>query len=344
MVWRGEKGAERPAADRGLGPLFDAFGELAVDVVPVPVGDDRTEEVRAQLRGLDGVLVWVNPIQDGADRRHVDELLREAAANGAWVSAHPDVIGGMGTKEVLYETRHLGWGTGTELYRSEEELAGRLPARLERHGRLVVKQGRGNGGNGVWRVELVDPGAPVTLRTPVDVREARAADDVSERVRLGEFVRRCAAYLAWSGVIVDQEYQRRGADGVVRCYLSHDEVVGFSHQWPTGLLDAGAAASLPARGTRVTEGPGAPAYRRLRELVEHEWVPGMRRVLGLRTEELPAIWDADFFYGPKDERGEDGYVLCEINVSAVWPFPPAAAPVVAANAVARMSGAARDPR
>jgi hypothetical protein len=29
-------------------------------------------------------------------------------------------------------------------------------------------------------------------------------------------------------------------------------------------------------------------------------------------------------YGPKTAAGEDSYVLCEINVSSVIPFPPAA--------------------
>ena len=33
------------------------------------------------------------------------------------------------------------------------------------------------------------------------------------------------------------------------------------------------------------------------------------------------IWDSDFLYGPKDADGADTYVLCEINVSSVYPFP-----------------------
>jgi hypothetical protein len=49
------------------------------------------------------------------------------------------------------------------------------------------------------------------------------------------------------------------------------------------------------------------------------------------------LWDADFLYGPKTADGADSYVLCEINVSAVAPFPDSAAPKVAhvvANAMA----------
>ena len=48
------------------------------------------------------------------------------------------------------------------------------------------------------------------------------------------------------------------------------------------------------------------------------------------------IWDADFLYGPKDASGHDTYVLCEINISCVWPFPPRATTDIARAAVARV--------
>lgn len=340
ILWRGERGAHRPPEDRGLGPLFDAFAALPVEVVPVPFSDERVDEVREEVCGLDGLLVWVNPIQDGANRQHVDELLQEVAACGIWVSAHPAVIRKMGTKQVLFQTRHLGWGSDTDLYRSVQELAERLPVRLARHDRLVVKQGRGNGGNGVWSVELVEPRVRATLGSPVLVREARAKDGSTERVSLGEFVERCGGYFPWSGVLVDQEYQRRLGEGMIRCYFSHGEVVGFGRQWPKGLLAAEVAASLPDRAS-VMESPETPDYRLLREHAERDWVPEMSRVLGLDSRVLPVIWDADFLFGTPDERGDDRFVLCEINVSAVWPFPPMAAPIIASNTVARVAEAIR---
>src|SRR5262245_12167427 len=101
-----------------LGPLFDAFAEHGVGVGAVVYADNAVDEVRAQLHGVDGVLVWVNPIQDGANRSQLDTVLREVSARGVWVSAHPDVIARMGTKEVLFDTRMLSWGTDTDLYRA----------------------------------------------------------------------------------------------------------------------------------------------------------------------------------------------------------------------------------
>ena len=136
-----------------LREMFRAFAALGVDSVPVMYSDQTVDAVRNQLLELDGVLVWVNPIQDGLDRSQLDPLLREVAEAGVWVSAHPDVILRMGTKEVLVDTASMSWGTETRLYRTTEELRDQLPERLAEHGPLVLKQHRGMGGSGVWRVE-----------------------------------------------------------------------------------------------------------------------------------------------------------------------------------------------
>jgi len=343
ILWRGDRSVESPEPhrDRQLGPLFDAFDRLGVEVVLVPFTEDATDEVRATLLTCDGVLAWVNPIQDGMNRALVDATLRDVANSGIFVSAHPDVVLGLGTKEVLVRTRHLGWGSDAESYRTTGELAERFPARLAEHRRIVLKQGRGNGGNGVWKIELV--GAPERVVGPdtvVRVRDARARDRSSETMTLGNFLDLCEAYFEWSGVLVDQQYQERLAEGMLRCYLTHDQVVGFCHQWPKGLLDLEAGEQrAPEKTPSVMQGPDAPSYQRLRALVEGEWVPAMKEVLGIEREALPVIWDADFLYGRRSEDGEDTYVLCEINVSAVWPFPAIAAESVAGAATERAMAA-----
>lgn len=344
VLWRGDRraGAPLPRADRGLGPLYDAFGRLPVALVPVPYSDDAVEEVREQLLTLAGVLVWVNPIQDGASRVLLDPLLREVSSKGVWVSAHPDVILQMGTKEIIYRTRDLGWGSDTSLYGSAGEFARSFPARLGGLGRLVLKQGRGNGGNGVWKVELPG-GRPGSARPDAVVRvtDARSKDGSSQLLALGSFMRQCEDYFAWSGCLVDQAYQDRLVDGMLRCYFSGAQVVGFCRQWPKGLLDDDPHHGAPPAS--IMEGPDVPAFQALRAKAEKEWVPEMISILGMNPRELPVIWDADFLYGPKTAAGDDTYVLCEINVSAVWPFPPTAAPAVAAAALDRVQDAENRP-
>jgi hypothetical protein len=61
----------------------------------------------------------------------------------------------------------------------------------------------------------------------------------------------------------------------------------------------------------------------------------MMEVLGIDAASLPIIWDADFLYGPRDPSGKDTYVLCEINVSSVFPFPEQAPVEIARLALAR---------
>jgi hypothetical protein len=315
-----------------LGPLSRALEDLGATTELIIYADDARDEVREQLRSLDGVLVWINPIHDGANRAGVDALLREIAAHGIWVSAHPDVISKMGTKEVLFHTRHLSWGTDAESYRSPVEFADRFPARLRRSGRTVLKAARGNGGNGVWRVDLVsDSGRPESI---VRVLEARADGASAHELSLAAFIDRCGEYFAWAGPLIAQPYVERLGDGMIRCYLVHGEVVGFCHQWPRALLEQDMAIP-PAAAEHVMEDATTAAYQSLRAKVEDEWVPQMQKAFGISTQQLPAIWDADFLFGPKTGSGEDTYVLCEINASAVWPFPQQAVQKLAAAAIAR---------
>jgi hypothetical protein len=164
LLWRGDRQARRDATPQNnrLSHVFEALAALGIRAEPAVYADDLALEVRDQLLKLDGVFVWVNPISDGQDRTTLDAMLRDVASRGVWVSAHPDVILKMGVKEVLHRTKRLGWGTDTHLYRSAQAFREEFPARLQSAGPRVLKQNRGNGGQGVWKVELV----PATSKRP----------------------------------------------------------------------------------------------------------------------------------------------------------------------------------
>jgi hypothetical protein len=287
--------------------------------------DDSVDAVRAQLLELDGVLVWVNPIEHSLDRSLLDALLREVATRGVWVSAHPDVILRIATKEVLVDTREMSWGTDTRLYRSIGELSGALADRLT-SGPVVLKQHRGMGGGGVWKVEL---GA-----NPPDLVVQHAAGGAPpETIGLPAFLERCEPYFEGDGLMVEQPFQPRLPEGMIRAYLSHDRVVGFTHQFPRGLMPPG-PDSRPS--DKRWDSPDEPRYADLRGRIETEWVPELERVASVTGSDLPVIWDIDFLYGPKTSNGEDTYVLCEINASSTFAFPEFAMPEVARAAVARI--------
>ena len=115
ILWRGDDAARRsttPETSR-FKAVFAALRDAGVDAEPAVYEDDVLDAVRARLVTLDGVLVWVNPIHEGRNRANLDALLREVASRGVWVSAHPDVILKMGTKEVLHRTRTMRAGAPT---------------------------------------------------------------------------------------------------------------------------------------------------------------------------------------------------------------------------------------
>lgn len=327
LLWRGDPAAEPPAPERTrFSSIFSELAALGIAAEPVIWAEEIAEGVRERLLAFDGVLVWVDPLSDGKNRSRLDPVLREAAARGVWVSAHPDVILKMGVKEVLHRTRHLDWGADTHLYRTASAFRAEFPGRLGASGPRVLKQNRGNGGQGVWKVERLGSG-PVQRVRVLHAQRGSLPEDLA----LGDFMSRCATYFEGDGLIVDQAFQPRLPEGMIRCYLAADEVVGFGHQLIKALIPpppgGGPDAALP--GPRIMHGPEAPPFQVLRDKMEREWVPAMQQLLEIGTSQLPALWDADFLYGPKTADGADSYVLCEINVSAVAPFPDSAAPKVA---------------
>ena len=310
-------------------PLFRALSDLGAQPERAVYDEAFADDVRRQLMGVDGVLVWVNPLQDGRDRSLLDAILREVAAAGVFVSGHPDVIAKLATKEVLYTTRDMGWGSDTDLYRSVAQMRDELPARLA-NGARVLKQLRGNGGTGVWKVEL-DRNAQTMVR--VQQAERGAAE---ERLALDAFCQRCEPYFASGGGMLDQEYQQRLTEGMVRCYLVHGRVEGFGLQAINALCPpppGAPAEAAPPPTKRTYHPPTLPGYESLKQQLEDEWVPEVQRRFGIDTRSLPVLWDCDFLLGPKTASGADTYVLCEINASSVSPFPESVIVPVARAAI-----------
>ena len=333
LLWAGDPAARRTTTlqETRLSAVADALRQVGIAPEPAVYADELVDEVRDQLLRVDGVLVWVDPIVNGRDRSILDGLLRQIADAGIFVSAHPDVILKMGTKEVLYRTRQMSWGCDTRLYPSIEALREGLSRSLAEGQPRVLKQYRGNGGNGVWKVEGVSD-------TRVRVRHARRGS-TEEELSLNEFLARCEVYFAGDGRMVDQPYQPRLPDGMIRCYLVRDRVAGFGEQLINALFPApiGAAPTeAPQPGPRLYYPPTRADFQLLRTKMETQWVPTMCRTLELDAASLPVIWDADFLYGPKTSTGEDTYVLCEINISAVYPFPDEALAPLALETLARL--------
>jgi hypothetical protein len=329
LMWRGNWRAPEQATNHPerLAALVSALSALGVETQPVVYFDEDIEAARRALLDCKGVMVWINPLADGRDRAKADALLREISAAGVWVSTHPDATARMGTKEVLYVTRGLSWGGNIDLYATHDEFALRLPVKLAVAGARVLKPLRGNDGQGVTKVEA-EGGDRVRIQS--------ASDDRVETLGLREFIE-CMREPFARGAMIDQPFQPNVGAGMVRCYMSFGRVAGFSEQKPRGEETRPGAPAFGMNSAKAMHGADAPHLQDLRGLMEEEWTPGLQRLVGVERDALPALWDADFLLRPADRpAGSPRFMLCEINVSSVLPFPEAAAPVIARNVRERL--------
>jgi glutathione synthase/RimK-type ligase-like ATP-grasp enzyme len=324
VLWRGDPAARQAPVsyEARLAPVIDALSRAGFAAEGVVWFDDEADALSRRLAECAGVLVWINPLAQGRDRTIVDAVLRRLADAGVWVSTHPDVTARMGTKEVLYATRDLGWGSNTDLYKDEAAFGARFWQHLAA-GPRVLKPLRGNDGQGVMKV-AADGDALIVQHAGDDRVERLARSDLTAYIRNN----------LRAGAVIDQAFNDNAAAGMVRCYLSQGTVVGFAEQQPRR---AGQGA-FGMNSAKAMHNADVPAFADLRRSMETDWVPAMQKILDLPTERLPALWDADFFYRPQAEVPARGrFVLCEINVSCVSPFPETAPEAVAAAAKRRLA-------
>lgn len=314
LLYPGDRAARDradPAASR-FAALFEAFAAAGVDAQPVVWHDDFADEVRDQLSTVQLVLAWCNPIEDGRRRDRLDALLREVADDGVIVSAHPDAIQRLGTKDVLFESRDLPFGSDVHRIDSLAQLASELPQRL-RQGARVLKQHRGHSGIGVWRVEQSGEGV-LTVQHAQRGSAPQKMDMATLRTTLAPYFEPAAG-----GHMLDQAWQPRLAEGMVRAYLVEDCVAGFGHQAINALHP-----DAPTPGPRLYHDAELAEFQTLRCQLESSWVTLLCERVGLARDRLPLLWDCDFMLGEPAADGAQRFVLCEINISSVSPFPPSA--------------------
>jgi len=348
IVYPGDPEVRRIATrdNNRFAAVFAAFAARGVDAHPAVYNREQADALREQLLGLDGALVWVNPIEAGHSRAPLDALLREVAVAGVFVSTHPDVIMKLGTKDVLVDTREMGWGSDVHRVETSEQLRSEVGRRLAAGSTGVLKQWRGHSGAGVWRVQAPVSGAQFAGNSQVLARHAqRGSPELS--MTFDEFIALMAPYFEEGGHMVDQAWQPRLTDGMVRCYLVEGRVAGYGLQAVNALYPStgsDASAEPPPPGPRLYHPPTLPHLEDLKQRLESEWVPELRRTLAIAADELPLLWDCDFLHGEPARAGEKRYVLCEINVSSVAPFPDAAIEPLVSAAVRRIEATQRSRR
>src|SRR5262245_44997060 len=263
----------------------------------------------------------VNTIQNSAG--NIRRVRKSQVSRGRTLTGRPP----RPADNRLHRTRMMSWGCDTAIYRTLEAMRAELPARLAA-GPRVIKRNRGNGGQGVWKIE--------TLASPHKrpmVRVLDATKDATEELALDEFLERCLEYFE-DGCVIDQPFQARLSEGVVRCYMAGDRCAGFGHHKVKALVEAPAARA--EAGRRLYTSNADPRFQHLRRLMEDEWTPQLTSLLDIPRRDLPMIWDADFMLSAPASDGTDSYVLGEINVSSVFPIPDEAPTEIAHRVADRL--------
>jgi len=291
--------------------LAESFVEHSMSVETVLYNDTLFDSYRDSLRKLDALLVWVNPIEHGRDRTILDGLLTELETAGVFISSVPETIMKIGTKDVLFKTRNLEWGSDVEMYTTFDDFRDRFPASIIDGQTRVLKQFRGNGGDGVFRVRASKSRILVLHAKRGSVEEAMDAD---------RFFDYFSDYFA-GGPMLNQQWNDNIANGMVRCYMSGRRVAGFGYQEINALYPQDGPVT-PGKRFYFTE--QCALFADLGMLMEERWINQLLEVSDLGAEKLPVIWDADFFINSMVPNTPGRYTLCEINVSSVSPFPESA--------------------
>jgi hypothetical protein len=307
--------------------LASAFSSQGFEVESVLYNDRSASDLALQLLKFDAVLVWVNPIEGGKNRDRLDLLLTEISAKGCFVSTLPEVILKMGTKDVLYKTRQMGWGSDIKIYTSFQDFTEHFPLSLETSKTRVLKQHRGNGGNGVFKIILDPSWEGVTI--------IHAGSMEKKVIPLNKLYDEFKPFFLHEGLLVDQEWNEHSTNGMVRCYVSGTNIAGFGYQEINALYELDGSFIPPGKRYYFTEHCGL--FSDLKELMEKSWIPQLQQSLSINKDMMPVIWDADFFINNIDSKATTGkYTLCEINVSCVSPFPPSAIKFMVDEVVTRI--------
>ncbi|HEV8508447.1 MAG TPA: Cj0069 family protein [Chitinophagaceae bacterium] len=311
----GEPGSAKNAlTEEKYKKLAIHFKEREFEVDSVLYHDSISGKLAKELSKYKAILVWVNPVEQGYDRKKLDVLLTELATNGCFVSAHPETILKLGTKEILHRVKETEFGGDIKLYRSFEDFKANFFSLKELTGIRILKPYRGNGGNGVFKID-----ATGYKNNRIGITQAKGGGE--EILAVDDFFAAVEPYFPTNDMLIDQEWNQNIINGMVRCYLTGAKVTGFGYQEVNALYPK----KSPSQRYYFSEDCGL--FRDLKNIMENKWVPQLQQITRIESEGLPVIWDADFFINSvnTNDTGKK-YSLCEINTSSVSPFPESSIP------------------
>jgi hypothetical protein len=318
LMIHGEPGAAKNAlTEEKYKKLAGHFIEEGFAIDSVLYHDSVCSKLETQLQKYAAILVWVNPIEQGNSRKLLDQMLNRLA-KFCFVSAHPDTILRIGTKELLYKIKDTEFGGDIKLYDTFEDFKNRFFDQSP--GIRILKQYRGNGGNGVFRVDISNKKHGKVVIT----HATKGDEDIQTTVE--QFYTSFETYFDSGNILIDQQWNPNIVNGMVRCYLSGSKVSGFGYQEVNALFPV-VNGIYKKPGQRFYYSEECALFADLKNIMENNWVLQLQEITGIRADMFPVIWDADFFINKiNTDKTNEKYSLCEINASCVSPFPESSIP------------------
>lgn len=270
----------------------------------------NVDELYTSSKKAEVILIWVNPIHRNIEEGSFENYICDMSDRGKYISSHPEVIKKLGTKIILHTMSGTSWSRDVYKHENFDHLNA-LKSRLDGQQIRVIKQSRGNDGLEVYKLEkLPDFNYQAT--------EANSGK-VIKNLHFEAFIQEVIHKISTENPIIEMRWNNCLTNGVVRCYFCGEKLVGFGYQEVNALYPEITGSYVKKQRFYLTEKCGI--FSGLKSEIEKSFMPEILSRTGLSTEQLPLIWDADFFINNL-ETGD--FELCEINASCVSPFPPSA--------------------
>jgi hypothetical protein len=279
----------------------------------------------------------------GGSQINFDKALRGLCTGGVKVHSSPALTATLGTKDALTKIKKMPIGlSDTYTYASAEEFSAGFRKTIASAPR-VIKQNVGMAGRGVWVAKLksanYQPGATAADEEVLELVEA--SDNHVEVHTVAEFIEYCtngrtkkagtwttagtgkffAGGKAAGGVLVDQRFCARIAEGELRVSLVANAPVAMAHMMP----QAGSISALRTAGSIVTKCDiFDPKFGLLVETLTKRDLPALMVELGVPGEPLPLWWTIDFV-NTAAPGAPDAWVVIDFNATCAGIYPALAA-------------------
>ena len=292
-------------------PIIKALQERAWTAEIIFYEDEHRGEIYRYC--VENATAYISRINPGnlEDETGYFQMLRELVSHGVEGLPHPDAMVAYGAKNALTKLTDTNFVPNDTMdYYDFEDFKDRFRKNLL-NGTRVLKQNRGSTGEGIWRVELVDPNTQPTENghVPLDarVRCTEAKDNHVEEHELGDFIDYCAQYIGGqNGMIIDMPFMPRIVEGEVRVLMLRRTPVYVVHKKPADSKDA-FSATLFSGAQYTYQKP--KEWPELMTMVEDNLDTMIEKLGGYS---IPLLWTADFMLDDGPD-GNDTYVLGEIN-------------------------------